>query len=79
MLAIEAHKHNEIGPIHHWDEARFHWYAVRIFDAGRQTADFDEIAADLASEVGQVSERGNDADFRLCRRCDHAGHQQQTE
>ena len=36
---------------------------MRVFDAGRKAENFDVIAADLPREVGEVGERGDDADF----------------
>src|ERR1039458_3457857 len=42
--------------------ARLHRHAVRVFDAGGETVDLNMLAADVACEVGQVGERGDDAD-----------------
>jgi hypothetical protein len=36
---------------------------MRVFDAGREAEDFDMITADLSRKVGEVGERGDDADF----------------
>ena len=77
VFAIEADQHDQVRPVHHRDEARFHRHAVRVFDAGRETANFNEIAADVAGEIRQVSERSDDADFGRVRRHDR-GHARRT-
>lgn len=64
MFAIEPDQQHEVRPVEQWHETRFHRHAVRVFDAGGETADFDVITTDFASKIRQVSEGGHDADFR---------------
>ena len=63
VFTIEADEHDEIGAVEQRHKARPHRHAVRVFDAGRKTADVHEIAADIAREIREVSERGDDVDF----------------
>jgi len=41
---------------------------VRVLDAGGEAEYVDMIAADLPGEIGQIGERGDNADFAAVRR-----------
>ena len=66
MLAIKTHQNQQVSPVHHRHEARFHRHPVGVFNTGRQTVNVDQIAADGASKIRQIGKRCNDADlFRV--------------
>jgi hypothetical protein len=65
VLAVESGEHDQIGAVHSWHEAWLHRHAVRVLDAGGEAEHVNVIAANLPREVGQIRERGDDAD--LCR------------
>ena len=67
MLATETNEHDQIRAIQPWYKTRLHRHAVRVFDAGRETEHIHMIAADVAHEVGQVSQCGYNADFLRAR------------
>ena len=63
VLAIKPHQNQQVRPVHHRHEARFHRHPVRVFDAGRQAVNVDQVAADGARKIRQVGKRRDDADL----------------
>ncbi len=63
VLAIQPDQDQQVRPVQHRHEARFHRHPVRVFDARGQAVNLDLVSADVARQVRQVSQRGDDADF----------------
>ena len=63
MLTIEPHHDQQVCPVHHRHKARFHRNPVRVLDAGGQALNLDQIPADGARKVSQVSQRRDDPDL----------------
>ena len=63
VFAAKAHQHQQVGAIEPRNEAGLHRHAVRVLDAGGQAEDLNVVTSNLARQVGQVGERGYDADF----------------
>ncbi len=63
VLAIKPHQDQQVRPVHHRHEARFHRHPVGVFDARGQAVNLDQVAADGARKVRQVGQRRDDADF----------------
>ena len=63
VLAAKAHGNHQVGAVQDWHEAGLHGHAVRVLDARGQAEDLNVIAPNLAREVGQVGEGGDDTDL----------------
>ena len=63
VLAVEPHQDQQVRPVQERHEARFHRHPVRVFDTGGEAVHIDLVAADVARQVRQVGERGDDPDF----------------
>ncbi len=68
MLATQPHLDQQVRPVQQRHEARFHRHPVRVFDARGQALNLDLVSADVARQVRQVGQGGDDVDFcRLSR------------
>ena len=75
MLRLEPHQQHNIGTIQERGEARLHWHGVDVLNPGGETFDLQQVAADVPGHVGQIRNRGHDADFGVRSRMGHQEHE----
>ena len=63
MLRLEADEHDRVGAVQGDGEARLHRHGVDVLDPGREAFDFDEVAADVLRDVGEIGNRRDDAEL----------------
>ena len=63
VLGFEAQQHDQVGAIEQDGKAGLHRHGVDVLDAGGEAVDLDQVAADVAREVGEVGNRRDHLDL----------------
>ena len=64
MLHVQAERDDEVGAVEFGGVAGFHGNGVRVLDAGGETLDLDELAADFTREIREIGNGRDDANGR---------------
>ena len=63
VFTVKPDQDQQVRPVHHRHEARFHRDPVSIFNTRGQAVNLDQVPPDLARKVRQVGQGRDDLDF----------------